>query len=282
MGQRSADPFNMRLLGVLLLLSVAYTQALWVPAKRDHDPFHNECGIDAGERQGCGRRFDQLGELECLARSCCWDGDPKLEPGAVRCFLAKRMLTEKCAVEYEDKDDCGYYGISEGECINRGCCYKPSPLANDPVCFQPVYDAVRLVNGTTEKSGRVEIQHEDNWGTVCDDGFGQQEADVICRSLGYATGVAKMEAYYGQGTGNILLDDLGCKGTEAKLEDCRHSGWGNHNCGHQEDAGVNCLNEGEEEVVEVEEDDEDEYGASGGSGATEEDWDYRSMRKPKQ
>ncbi|ELU03874.1 hypothetical protein CAPTEDRAFT_41913, partial [Capitella teleta] len=44
---------------------------------------------------------------------------------------------------------------------------------------------VRLVNGANEREGRVEIAHAGQWGTICDDDFGKQEADVICRSLGY-------------------------------------------------------------------------------------------------
>ncbi|ELT93413.1 hypothetical protein CAPTEDRAFT_124945, partial [Capitella teleta] len=44
---------------------------------------------------------------------------------------------------------------------------------------------VYLKNGSNEHEGRVEIAHAGQWGTICDDGFGVEEADVICRSLGY-------------------------------------------------------------------------------------------------
>ena len=46
-------------------------------------------------------------------------------------------------------------------------------------------DYIRLVAGENDAEGRVEIQHDGEWGTVCDDGFGQEEAEVICKSLGY-------------------------------------------------------------------------------------------------
>ncbi len=47
-------------------------------------------------------------------------------------------------------------------------------------------------------------------------------------------------AFFGQGTGDTLLDNLMCTGTEASLFDCPHNGVGVHNCAHSEDAGVVC------------------------------------------
>ena len=52
--------------------------------------------------------------------------------------------------------------------------------------------------------------------------------------------VAMSSATFGQGTGPIFLDDLGCTGMESSLLSCSHRGIGVHNCGHHEDAGVVC------------------------------------------
>lgn len=49
-------------------------------------------------------------------------------------------------------------------------------------------------------------------------------------------------AHFGQGTGNIWLDNVACSGSESKLIDCPASVVGIHNCGHSEDAGVECGN----------------------------------------
>ena len=66
---------------------------------------------------------------------------------------------------------------------------------------------------------------------------------VICMLLvyiGFVGGHAFPRAHYGQGAGHIWLDDLGCSGYESKLIYCSNRGWGTHDCGHHEDAGVMC------------------------------------------
>ena len=45
---------------------------------------------------------------------------------------------------------------------------------------------------------------------------------------------------YGEGEGQIWLDDLRCVGTETNLADCGRSEWGRNDCGHHEDVSISC------------------------------------------
>ena len=79
------------------------------------------------------------------------------------------------------------------------------------------------------------------WGTICDDSWDVNDAEVVCRSLGFLIAKeAKTRAFFGQGSGNIWLDDVACTGTESDLNGCTHNGWGVGDCDHREDAGVVC------------------------------------------
>ena len=90
-------------------------------------------------------------------------------------------------------------------------------------------------------SGRVEIRYSGTWGTICDHSWDIQDARVVCRQLGFDGALsAPRDASFGQGNGPIWLDDMNCVGMEISISDCHHSGWGDHNCGHYDDAGVIC------------------------------------------
>ena len=98
---------------------------------------------------------------------------------------------------------------------------------------------LRLRDGDSASDGRLEIFHEGEWGTVCNDGFGTPDATVACRQLGYAGGSSLDTRLFG--SGRIWLDDLQCTGEEARLDQCPHSGFGVHNCEHAEDVAVSCT-----------------------------------------
>ena len=99
--------------------------------------------------------------------------------------------------------------------------------------------SVRLVNGTSPSEGRVEVLYKGQWNTICDDFWNLEEAQVVCRQLGYGTDfvVARGSAYYGEGSGPIRQAQ--CSGLESNLGSCSLTS-GDSECSHSEDAGVNC------------------------------------------
>ncbi len=99
---------------------------------------------------------------------------------------------------------------------------------------------VRLVNGNSNNEGRLEVLHNGTWGSVCDDSFTNIDVKVVCRQLGYTNGAALARAPFGQGMGTVWMDDVACNGTETRIQDCWHNGWGVHDCSHSEDVGIRC------------------------------------------
>ena len=68
------------------------------------------------------------------------------------------------------------------------------------------------------------------------------DTQVVCRQLGYDIALeARSGAYYGQGSGQIWLNNVTCVSNELTIEDCSHDGWGVHDCTHSKDAGVKCA-----------------------------------------
>ncbi|XP_030833778.1 deleted in malignant brain tumors 1 protein [Strongylocentrotus purpuratus] len=108
------------------------------------------------------------------------------------------------------------------------------------VCVAPAgTGAVRLVGGNNAAEGRVEIQFNGDWGTICDDDWDINDANVVCRMLGFQE--ASGEAYFGEGTDPIQLSRLACTGDEETIFECGHAGFGVHSCDHSKDAGVVCT-----------------------------------------
>merc|ERR1712168_998064 len=102
---------------------------------------------------------------------------------------------------------------------------------------------VRLSNNGRSHlaSGRVEVYHEGEWGTVCDDGLevgkpmGTTVATVVCKSLGFSHG-APLPPQSSSSSKTIWMDEVRCNGHEESLFHCFFdSAYDSNNCSHSED-----------------------------------------------
>ena len=145
---------------------------------------------------------------------------------------------------------CPTAGWGEHNCVHEEdvgvCCDGGSTIqftrSTNPVelnCPGGDNGILRLV-ACTPVACRVEVNHGGTYGSVCDDGFSETDAQVVCRSLGYIPQGAEAVQAFGGGRGLIWMDDVQCAGNEPELTWCQHTGWGRHNCVHEEDVGVCC------------------------------------------
>ncbi|VDI35956.1 Hypothetical predicted protein, partial [Mytilus galloprovincialis] len=97
-------------------------------------------------------------------------------------------------------------------------------------------------------SDKLEILHNNEWGTVCSSNFNKIEAEVACMQLGYRNG-SVLENTIATGTSKIWLNILACDGNESKLMDCPHSDWDTDTCSHGNVVGIRCS-EGQDNLEE--------------------------------
>ena len=98
-----------------------------------------------------------------------------------------------------------------------------------------------LLSSSSSNKGRLEVYINGEWGTVCNDNWGSSDALVACRQLGYS-GVSSYHISVPSGSSSqrIWLDHVECSGSESKLINCNHRGYGVHSCSHSEDVGIRC------------------------------------------
>nr|XP_054748157.1 deleted in malignant brain tumors 1 protein-like [Lytechinus pictus] len=150
------------------------------------------------------------------------DNDTRAFLGGFRCHGNERRLEACLDAEWSSVDTC---------------------TGSEDVYLVCDRTDVRLVDGSEPHEGRVEVFYGATWGTVCDDDWDINDANVVCRQVGYSYGAfeAPRNSAFGAADGPILLDDLQCYGWEHSLFSCGHSGLANDNCNHRTDAGAVCL-----------------------------------------
>ena len=103
-------------------------------------------------------------------------------------------------------------------------------------CLEYFSGKLTLRGGSRPSEGNVFFNGE----PVCDDKWGNSEANVVCRELGFPLGAARVtkESHFGSVSSSFSMDDVKCGGDEASLEDCYYKSY--DDCGGSEGAGVVC------------------------------------------
>uniref|UniRef100_A0A669PL13 Lysyl oxidase homolog n=1 Tax=Phasianus colchicus TaxID=9054 RepID=A0A669PL13_PHACC len=215
-------------------------------------PRHEDCGLGAGAaRCGPGWGRPRTRAVRGAGRG---GGSGSARPGTTRLRSARtggRNLS--LAAEYPREREramgrCGARAWQELLMLLGGLWMWGSsaqPTSPSPTSSSVPPLKFRLAGYPRKHNeGRIEVFYNEEWGTICDDDFTLANAQVLCRQLGFvgATGWAH-SAKYGKGVGRIWLDNVNCAGNEKSVRDCKHRGWGNSDCSHEEDAGVICKDE---------------------------------------
>ncbi|OCT72903.1 CD5 antigen-like [Xenopus laevis] len=100
---------------------------------------------------------------------------------------------------------------------------------------------IRLVDGNSSCKGRLEVNRNGIWGTVCNDQWDKKDAKVVCKQLQCGPPKFSYECQpFGEGSGPIWLDEVKCTGNEFSLSECKFNEPGVHDCEHREDVSVLC------------------------------------------
>ncbi|XP_052772238.1 uncharacterized protein LOC128211461 isoform X1 [Mya arenaria] len=139
--------------------------------------------------------------------------------------------------------DCSYYKTYVGE-LKMTCDHANGAWVTEGECQEysrPLnIQDVRLSGGQSDMEGRVEIKSMDTWGTICKNGFGIKEADVICNMFGFPPAQAVyLNGEYSAGTGPIFVDDLSCGLSDTHINNCSYVTY--DNCSHLQDVAVKCT-----------------------------------------
>ncbi|MEE2786063.1 MAG: DUF4215 domain-containing protein, partial [Myxococcota bacterium] len=131
----------------------------------------------------------------------------------------------------EGREGCDDGNVVSGDGCAENCSRELGATLNGDV---------RLAGGVDNRSGRVEVYWQGTWKGVCDDGWGLEDADIVCQQLGFARAEAALAEHDG-GRVEFLLDDVGCQGDERWLLACPNAGLFVNNCGLGEEATAICA-----------------------------------------
>ena len=100
-------------------------------------------------------------------------------------------------------------------------------------------DHVELRDGNGHNTGNVFAVNSNGYlGPVCDDRWTDVAATVVCKQLGFSTGLAHWDSFFGRVPSDFAMDDVLCTGEEDTIQECDYTC--NDDCSAGEGAGVEC------------------------------------------
>ncbi|KAG5267878.1 hypothetical protein AALO_G00226970 [Alosa alosa] len=177
----------------------------------------------------CDAYWDQVDTAVVCKQLDCGDAVDSLSDAHFGVGAGRVLMAEVGCVGWETRlKSCSRKRLGEHTCLPKD--------SVGVICSE--HRAPRLVNGSHQCSGRVEVEHGNTWGTVCT--FGWQDAEVVCRQLDCGTPVEVLgAAAFGEGEGQVWSEEIQCGGNETHIQLCPTSPM-NHNCSHDEDVGLLC------------------------------------------
>ena len=101
-------------------------------------------------------------------------------------------------------------------------------------------DRIELHGGDGFSYGNVFATNLNGYfGPVCDDGWGDIEATIVCQQLGFWSGEARTSSTWGSVPNMFSMDQVQCTGNERTLQDCYYEP--RDDCDSNEGAGVLCT-----------------------------------------
>ncbi|XP_065327683.1 scavenger receptor cysteine-rich type 1 protein M130-like [Pelmatolapia mariae] len=126
--------------------------------------------------------------------------------------------------------------VKSGSTLRECATSSQSPTVLELICS----DSVRLLNGSSLCSGRLQVKSNQRWSSVCEDDFDLQDAEVVCRELGCGPPSLLQGALYGEVEAPVWSREFQCGGHESALLDCRSSGSVRSSCSPGKAAGLTC------------------------------------------
>ncbi|XP_030579774.1 scavenger receptor cysteine-rich type 1 protein M130-like, partial [Archocentrus centrarchus] len=145
------------------------------------------------------------------------------------------------AVSVEQSSDSSVWRISS-TCVQSGSALRNCVTSgySSSVMDVSCSDSVRLLNGSSLCSGRLEVKSNQSWSSVCEADFDQQDAEVVCRELGCGPPSVLQGALYGEVEAPVWSREFQCGGHESALLDCRSSGSARSSCSPGKAVGLTC------------------------------------------